>query len=400
MTFLEGLELSEPELASDCSEIAGYYQKKLWHQFTCKIESCMASPSWNNKGDLPHRFYLAVLNDVGYKLNLLKLAHFAVHASKSCPTTTLSVEFLASTISRIQDMKQGRSALEPILFLQMHIAQFKLETAEGGGGGAEQQQERVTEAKVIVEKGKEDLDKLSDVDPSVSAAVYYVKGLYHRTVKEYAEYFRSTLMYLSFVSSDTLPEDFKRSMAVDVSLSALLGEHIYTFGQLLQHPIVLALDETPNQWIHEMLQVFNNGDLHRYDELCQKYGAQLNAQPALVQHERRLREKITLMALVEMISSLPAESRCLSLVEVGARTKLGADGVEMLLMKALSLHLIEGSIDQVAGTVQIAWVQSRILTKPQMLALKDRLDAWIGKVGTAAATLEQESVGVVEASLA
>ena len=40
------------------------------------------------------------------------------------------------------------------------------------------------------------------------------------------------------------------------------------------------------------------GDIHRYDELCTKYAAMLNAQPALVAHERRLREKITILCLM------------------------------------------------------------------------------------------------------
>ena len=94
-------------------------------------------------------------------------------------------------------------------------------------------------------------------------------------------------------------------------------------------------------------QVFNDGNMHMYDELCSRHAAQLNSQPALVAHERRLREKITLMSLVEMVSSLPAEERRISLADVGVRTKLDADGVEFLLMKALSLHLVEGSLDQV-----------------------------------------------------
>jgi 26S proteasome regulatory subunit N9 len=33
------------------------------------------------------------------------------------------------------------------------------------------------------------------------------------------------------------------------------------------------------------------------------------------------------------------------------RTKLSIDGVEFLLMKALALHLIEGSIDQVRNNI-------------------------------------------------
>ncbi len=50
--------------------------------------------------------------------------------------------------------------------------------------------------------------------------------------------------------------------------------------------------------------------------------------------------------------SLPAEQRTIPLSEIAARTKLGADGVEFLLMKTLSLKLIEGVIDQVDSTVQ------------------------------------------------
>ena len=38
---------------------------------------------------------------------------------------------------------------------------------------------------------------------------------------------------------------------------------------------------------------------------------------------------------------------------IAQRTKLSVDGVEFLLMKTLSLHLIEGIIDQVDSTVQV-----------------------------------------------
>lgn len=58
------------------------------------------------------------------------------------------------------------------------------------------------------------------------------------------------------------------------------------------------LDNSPYKWLHEMLEVFNHGDLHAYDALCTKYASVLNAQPALVEHERRLREKVSLLCWV------------------------------------------------------------------------------------------------------
>jgi 26S proteasome regulatory subunit N9 len=55
-----------------------------------------------------------------------------------------------------------------------------------------------------------------------------------------------------------------------------------------------VLDSSPYKWLHELLECFNHGDLHQYDALCAKHAAVLNAQPALVENERRLREKVCL----------------------------------------------------------------------------------------------------------
>lgn len=53
------------------------------------------------------------------------------------------------------------------------------------------------------------------------------------------------------------------AQAVDVSLAALLGEGLYNFAQLLNHPICGALVGSPFAWLHELLEAFNAGDLHR-----------------------------------------------------------------------------------------------------------------------------------------
>jgi hypothetical protein len=70
------------------------------------------------------------------------------------------------------------------------------------------------------------LDRIASPDPSVSAAVYYVSSLYCKAQADYAGFYRASLMYLSFVSSETLPPDFKLRLAVDISLAALLGEQV------------------------------------------------------------------------------------------------------------------------------------------------------------------------------
>lgn len=178
---------------------------------------------------------------------------------------------------------------------------------------------------------------------------------------------------------------------MDLSLASLLGEKIYNFGELLSHPVLSSLAGTPWAWLAQLLAIFNAGDLARYDGFCDEHAAALNGQPALVAAFPQLREKLTVVALMEHLGSLPAEQRTVALADVGAATQLDADGTERLLMRALSVGLLQGVIDQVGGTVRVSWVQPRVLLAPQIAALRGRLDAWLSKVQATRLELEAAS---------
>ena len=60
-------------------------------------------------------------------------------------------------------------------------------------------------------------------------------------------------------------------------------------------------------------------------------------------------------------------------------------------MRALSLKLIRGKIDQVDGTIAVEWVQPRVLQQPQMTLMKERLQTWCGTVNNTLHFLENET---------
>ena len=283
----------------------------------------------------------------------------------------------------------------------------------------------------MVEEGRAALDAATDVEASVHAAFYFAAAQLAKARKDYADFYRFALLYLAYVSVATLPEATKQArstlvvpaaahpppsgpppsprrlvtppggslsarparqeLAVDLSLAALLGEGVYNFGELISHPVLKSLEGGPFGWLLPLLAAFNSGDLGRYEALCAQHAAALNAQPALVAHERGLRQKVTVLALMEILAALPADNRTASLAAVGARTRLSADGVELLLMKALSDGLVQGSIDQVAGTVRVTWLQPRVLLLPQVAELRAKVDAWASKVHAARLQLEAEA---------
>ena len=54
--------------------------------------------------------------------------------------------------------------------------------------------------------------------------------------------------------------------------------------------------------------------------------------------------------------------------------------IEILIMKALSLGLVRGSIDQVAEIARINWVQPKVLDMKQIDNMRVRLKDWDSSV--------------------
>jgi len=375
--YLNAQQAAHPELAEHYGKMADLYERRLWHQLTMKLEEVVALPAFQT-GDLLIQLYHNFINDFEHKLNALKLGHIVVAVSSRYGDRSVAVAFMESVVTKMTEQKmQGHE--EPVLYLQMHIALLHLHD----GNAAEAK-------RMVTQDGKEALDALPAVDPSVNAAFHYVSSQYYKSRQDFAEFYKSGMLYLAYISSDSLPAETRRDLAVDLALAALLGEKVYNFAELLAHPIIKSLDGTAFAWLHEVLVAFNDGDLHLYDTLCNKYADALNAQPALVANERKLREKITILCLLQIIFQLPAENREISLADIASKTKLNIDGVEYLLMKALSAHLIEGIIDQVASKVYITWVQPRVLLRTQVKELCGRLDGWIEKVHLVGDQLQEE----------
>lgn len=381
LQYLETLRNSHPELAEWYNTLADLYQKKLWHQLTLELEKFVALAVFQ-AGDALIQLYHNFITDFETKINLLKLAHFAVIVSRQYAEKEAAIGYLEGVIEKLRATRETRIE-EPVLYIKMQIALFKLEQGEQ------------KECKKLLEDGKTTLDSMTDIDPSVYASFYWVSSQYHKARQEFAEFYKNALLYLAYTSVESLSDSFKLDLAFDLSLSALLGENIYNFGELLAHPILKSLLGTKVEWLYYILQAFNTGDLIRYQELCNVHKDALNAQPALVANERKLLEKINILCLMEIIFNRPAEDRTIPLNVIAERTRLSIEDVEYLLMKSLSVHLIEGIIDQVEGTVHVSWVQPRVLGIPQITSLRDRLDNWLGKVHTALLSVEAETPDLV-----
>lgn len=68
-----------------------------------------------------------------------------------------------------------------------------------------------------------------------------------------------------------------------------------------------------------------------------------------------------------MAMARPSKERQITFNEIAKKALVDVSHVEYLVMKALSKHLVNGTIDQVESNVTITWVQPRVLSSSQVL---------------------------------
>eukprot|EP00026_Physarum_polycephalum_P011181 Phypoly_transcript_11385.p1 GENE.Phypoly_transcript_11385~~Phypoly_transcript_11385.p1 ORF type:complete len:402 (+),score=61.32 Phypoly_transcript_11385:52-1206(+) len=370
--YLESQKAVHPDIQEQYAQFADLYRKKLYHQLTLKIEEYVTLPQVQANEELV-QFYTKFIKDFETKLNPLSLVKICVTIAKTIKENSAALEFLQGIAEKVKHDVQAY-----ILAISI-IAGIKLERRE------------LEQAKATIEIAKTEVDKTAGVESDVYAAYYKVWAGYYKALNQPLEFYTNALKYLAYVQLETaVPVQQQRELAFDLGIAALIGENIYNFGELLGHDIIKSLQGTPVEWLVHLLRVFNSGDITGYEALVRKYTQELSQQPALTSHQNLLTQKISVLALMELAFKRPSDQRTIPFQDVATASKLPLEEVEHLIMKALSLKLVRGTIDELEKTVTITWVQPRVLDIVQIGGMKDRLQAWTQKVQTTLLFMEGE----------
>ena len=221
------------------------------------------------------------------------------------------------------------------------------------------------------------LDTFDSVETVVHAAFYRVNADYYQAQASFASYYRNALLYLACIDLESLSTESRSELAYNLSISALVSDSIYNFGELLLHPILDSLKPPhSHSWLRDLLFAFNRGDLAAYDVLSNN----ISKDPLLSSHKQFLYQKISLAALTETVFKRPPHDRAMTFATISQETKVRPDEIEHLIMKALSLGLLRGTIDQVAEVAKINWVQPKVLERTQIEGMRTRLKDWDSSV--------------------
>ena len=237
--------------------------------------------------------------------------------------------------------------------------------------------EETSQAREKLDAAEKALDQFDSVETIVNASFYRTNASYFQVKSDFTSYYKNALLYLACVEVSDLPEGDRVRRAYSLAIAALVSDSIYNFGELLLHPILDALKApNPQSWLRDLLFAFNRGDLAAFDRLSNN----LSRDKLLEEHKVFLYQKISLAALTELVFKRPSHDRAMSFKTISHETKVKPDEIEHLIMKALSLGLLRGKIDQVSGVAKINWVQPKVLERSQIENMRVRLKEWDNNV--------------------
>uniref|UniRef100_A0A1B6I5W3 26S proteasome non-ATPase regulatory subunit 13 n=1 Tax=Homalodisca liturata TaxID=320908 RepID=A0A1B6I5W3_9HEMI len=358
---------TDKELSSEWTTLEELHNKKLWHQLTLKLRTFVTNPALQ-KGNELIELYQNFIQGFENKINPLALVEIIAFIVPKFSDYKEAVEFLEATEPKVK-INSEAVALCKVLQGQIYLEKLNDQAAT---------------KKIIedVEKIMDDADGIT----SVHGRYYLLASQYYRLQGKHAEYYRTALRYLGCVELADMSKSDQVQHALFLGLAALLGEGVYNLGELLAHPILNTLKATPNAWLVDLLFAFNTGDIATFE----KMKPQWETVPDLAAQELKLRQKISLLCLMEMTFKRPANDRELSFAEIARETRLPVVEVELLVMKALAQGLVKGAIDQVASSVHMTWVQPRVLDASQLSSMVNRLNFWCKDVKSMEMLLEDK----------
>ncbi|KAK3786730.1 hypothetical protein RRG08_000938 [Elysia crispata] len=348
---------STGDIATEWTSIEELYNKKLWHQLTLKLLQFCKNPIFA-KGDGLLRMYENFLSDFEHRINPLSLAELSAFIVRQITDPKSALEFL----EKMKDKVKAREEAKLLCMTLMGIIHLR--------------SKEFPPVKALIEESEKILNDIDGVSP-VHGRFYELTSNYHKLMGNHAQYYQEALRFLGCTDLKDMPSAEQAERAFNIGLAAIIGDRVYNFGELLAHEILGSLQNTSNAWLVELLYAFNSGNIDKFNALKDKW----SAQPDLQANEAVMRNKINLLCLMEMTFQRPATDRQLTFENIAETARIPKNDVELLVMKALSLGLVRGSIDEIDQKCHMTWVQPRVLDRQQIASMQKRLDVLGADIG-------------------
>lgn len=347
---------SFPSIEGQVHTIRDLYKDKLWYQLSEALLKYIEEPVLA-QGESIINLYNGFVKEFESKVDPIRLVQIANAASEQFSSHDASVMFLRDLQSRLKD--EQAILLAEIKIGSHHLVHKNLEGALN-----------------VIRDVTKRIEDIADPHVLIYSTFYNLCASYHNVKKNYEEFYKNSLQYLAYTPETHIKPERKVWISYEMAIAVLVSKTIYNYSELLEQPVFKALQGTEFEWVYHLIGAFNSGNIQQYEATKKKYGQNISQNTTLNENAKILDEKIKIMALLELIFSLPKNDRNIQFSKISGVTGLDLDLVELLIMRAMSLGLIKGTVDEIDQVVRINWVIPRVLDSTRIQIMKNKVEDW------------------------
>jgi len=391
-TILSNLTASHPAEQQFYGNVGALLSSKLYHQLTVAVLDFTSDKSnlhiINNEFNNFYILYNDILSSaelkIKSKLNPLMLARIAWNTAQTVVPTQpqKAVEILTELIESFSvkasssssppsrsAFASGTSPTPPAPHAKLY-AESKLHLL----------QMDVEKVKLFL---KENSVILKELSISTEGEVAAVHSAYYQTAMDLYKrvgpadaFYKQAIQFLHYTPPAEV-EDAK-SLARDLCIAALVGKGVYNLGTVVYEnsELLATLKGETDGFLVELMESAAVGNVGAFEAL-ETHRVYLESNGCDI---KAIQEKILLLGLVNLVFEKESGERTMAFSDIAKRLQVDLEQVEWIAMKALSLDLIKGSMDQVEGIIDVTWVMPRVLDQKMMTALAKRFGDWSDKV--------------------
>merc|ERR1719440_2582341 len=211
---------------------------------------------------------------------------------------------------------------------------------------------KLQEAREMLDLRREEMEGMIGIDAFVFSALYKNLADIAKLQQDGQRFYSCALLYLAYTPVEDIPETERGRFAQDVAEAALLAPLEFNFGELLEKPLIKQELSKAAPAHERLVQAFHEGSFQAFDAVMGGTGGTVPMQA----HKAQLTSKMALASLMELVFQRAKTSRVFTFKEVGDWCRTEPKLVEHLIMKALSLGLVDGKMDEVDKALSLGLV--------------------------------------------
>ena len=237
--------------------------------------------------------------------------------------------------------------------------------------------DKMYELEEIVKSTEEDFSSNIEIDASLYSQYYKLSTLFYEKKQDYDNFYNNAFQYLAYETK--ISNEDKLNLCYKMCSAMLIGEKLYNFAELIEKDFFKLMHGTKYEWISNLILSFNLAKVDQFLSMVEQNKRKIKDNPILKDKMDFLPIKIRIAALLDLIFQKNKTERTLSFDEICKVCMTEEDKIEFIAMKALSLGLIKGYIDQVERKLIVNWIQPKYLDKEKISLMQERFTAWIDK---------------------